>query len=136
MSVVGQYAYIISDTVQIADVNPFIPDHQSVQIPIVGNAIQYDCPYSGVSYILVIRNSLHFPSMRNNLLPPFVLIETGLRVSDTPKIYMDNPTVDHHLIYFPEISFRIPLSLWGIFSYFPSIKPISSTMKNMSKYTS
>ena len=93
MSVVGQYAYIISDTVQIADVNPFIPDHQSVQIPIVGNAIQYDCPYSGVSYILVIRNTLHVTLMRNNLLPPFILREAVV-TKDTDVRYYHGPPLD------------------------------------------
>jgi hypothetical protein len=44
-----------------------------MQVPIVDTAVQYDCPYNGQSYILVIRNALHAPSMRNNLLPPFVL---------------------------------------------------------------
>ena len=62
--------------------NPFIPDYESMQIPIVGDAIQYNCPYRGLSYIWVIRNALHFPSIRNNLLPPFILREAGVRVSD------------------------------------------------------
>ena len=52
-----------------------------------------------------------------------------MRVSDTPKIQMDDLTVDHHLIYLPENSFRIPLLLWGIFSYFPSIKPTAANTK-------
>ena len=78
--------------------NPFTPDYQSIQIPIVDAAIQYNCPYSGVSYILVIRNTLHVPSMRKNSLPPFILREAGVRVSDTPKIHMYNTTVDHHLV--------------------------------------
>ena len=94
--------------------NPFTQDYQSMQITIVDAAIQYDCPYSGVGYILLIRNALHVPSMRNNLLPPFILREAGVRVSNTPKIQMDDPTVDHHSIYFPETSFRILFSVWGI----------------------
>ena len=109
MPVVGKYEYFTSDTAQIADVNPFKPDYQPMQIFIVDDAIQYDCPYSSVSYILVIRNALHIPSMIINLLPPFILIGAGVRVSDTPKIHMDHPTVDDHLIYFPETSFRILL---------------------------
>ena len=73
MPVVGQHAYILSDTGKVADVNPFMPDYQAIQVPIVDAAIQYDCPYDGKSYILVIRNALYVPSMHNNLIPPFVM---------------------------------------------------------------
>ena len=136
MPVVGRYLYVISDTGQIADVNPFTPDYQSMKIPIVYAAIQYNCPCSGVSYIFVIKNEFHVPSMSNNVLPPFILKESGVRVSDTPKIQMDDPTVDHQSIYLPENSFRIPLLLWGIFSYFPSIQPTAANKKKLRKYTS
>ena len=90
-----------------------------MQGPIVDAAVQYDCPYDGQTYILVIRNALHVPSMRNNLLPPFILREAGVRVQDTPKIQVNDPTVEDHSIYFPETGLRIPLSLWGMFSYLP-----------------
>jgi hypothetical protein len=73
MPVVGRHAYIISDTGRMADVSPFTPDYKSMQLRIVDAAVQYDCPYNGQSYILVIRNMLYVPSMRNNLLPPFIL---------------------------------------------------------------
>ena len=67
--------------------------------------------------------------MSNNLLPPFILREAGVRLCDTPKIQMGNPTVDHHSIYFLKISFRIPLLLWGILSYFQLIKLTATNMK-------
>ena len=78
MPAVGMNAYVISDTGRVADVNPFTPDYKSMLIPIV-DAV----------YILVIRNALHVPSMKNNRLPPFVLREAGIRVKDTPKISVD-----------------------------------------------
>ena len=113
MPVVGQHAYVISDTGKMADVIPYTPDYDPMQVPIVDAAVQYDCPYSGQSYILVVRNALHVPTMRNNLLPPFMLREAGIQVSDMPKIQVDDPSEKDHLIYFPETNFRIPLSLWG-----------------------
>jgi len=128
MPVVGQNAYIISDTGRIADVNPFTPDYDSMHVSIVDAAIRYDCPYDGRSYILVIRNALFVPSMKNNLIPPFVMREAGIRVNDTPKIQTDNPTEEDHSIHFPESDFRIPLSLWGVFSYFITTKPTSQQM--------
>ena len=70
---VGRHAYIISDTGKVADVNPFIPDYNSTQVDIVDAVVQYECPYNGETYILVIRNTLYIPSMKNNLIPPFVM---------------------------------------------------------------
>jgi hypothetical protein len=129
MPVVGRHAFIISDTGRVADVNAFTPDYEPMQLSIVDAAIQYDCPYDGQSYILVIRNALHVPSMRNNLIPPFIMREAGIKVHDTPKIQVTDPTVDDHSICFPETGFRIPLSLWGMFSYFPTSKPTALLMK-------
>jgi hypothetical protein len=58
MAVVGRHAFIIPDSGRIADVNPFTPDYES---------------YNGITYVLVIRNALLVPAMKNNLLPPFML---------------------------------------------------------------
>ena len=83
-------------------------------------ALQYDSPYDGKSYILVVRNALHIPSMCNNLLPPFMLQEAGITVNDKAKIHMMILMAEDHVIIFPETGFRIPMMLWGIFSYFPT----------------
>jgi hypothetical protein len=113
MPVVGRNAYVISDTGKVADVSPFTPDYKSMQIKVVDAAVQYECPYTGTSYILVLRNALHVPSMRHNLLPPFILRQAGLNVKEVPKIHVDEPTTADHSITFPETGFQIPLSLWG-----------------------
>ena len=84
--------------------------------------MQYDSPYNGKSYILVVRNALHVPSMCNNLLPPFMLREAGITVNNKAKIHMMNPMAEDHAIIFPETGFRIPMMLWGIFSCFPTMK--------------
>ena len=66
--------------------------------------------------------------MKNNLMPPFVMREAGIRINDIPKIQVDEPTVSDHSIYFQDDDFRIPLSLWGVFSYFPTSKPTATVM--------
>jgi hypothetical protein len=58
--------------------------------------------------------------MKHNLLLPFIMRQAGITVDDTPKIHVDEPTTADHSITFPETGFRIPMSLWGIFSYFPT----------------
>jgi hypothetical protein len=81
----GRHAYIILDTGQITVVSPFTADYNSMQAPFMDAIVQYDCAYNRQSYILVIQNAQHVPSMRNNLLPPFLLREAGMRVQDTAK---------------------------------------------------
>ena len=68
--------------------------------------------------------------MEHNLIPPFMLREMGAAVNDIPKIHKEDPTVDDHAITFVETGFRIPLSLWGIFSYFPASKPAHDDLLN------
>ena len=123
MPVVGMHSTVISDTGRIADVSPYTPDYKSMQVKIVDAAVKYECPYTGQEYALIIWNALHVPSMVNNLIPPFMLREVGIKVKDTPKIHCNDPTVRDHAIEFPETGFKIPLLLWGIFSYFLMSKP-------------
>eukprot|EP00957_Ditylum_brightwellii_P024940 1885715-Ditylum_brightwellii.AAC.1 len=94
-----------------------------MKIKIVDAAIQYDCPYNGLSHILVVRNVLHVPSMQNNLIPPFIIREIGIEVNGVPKIQVNDPNERDHSIYFKKTGFHIAMALWGTFSYFPSSKP-------------
>lgn len=123
MPVVGQQCALLSDSGKLAHVSPFTPDYDPMEIPIVDAAILYQCPFNGMTYILVIRNALYVPGMVHNLIPPFILREAGISVNDIPKIHVESPGEEHHAITFPETNFRIPLHLWGIFSYFTSSKP-------------
>ena len=54
----------------------------------------------------------------------------GVTVNDVQKIHKEDPTVDDHAITFMEMGFRIPLSLWGIFSYFPTSKSTHDDLLN------
>ena len=130
MPVVGKHAYIIAETGKKVDVSPFTPDYKPLTVPLVDAMVKYGNPYNGKSYILVLCNALYVPSMDNNLIPPFMLREMGVTVSDVPKIHKEDATVDDHAITFVETGFRIPLSLWGIFSYFPTSKPTHDDLLN------
>ena len=44
----------------------------------------------------------------------------GLTVSEVPKIYFDEPTVEDHSIYDNVTKLQIPLKLDGIFLYLPT----------------
>ena len=73
MAEIGKHAYMLAETGKTVEVNPFTPPYKPIKAPIVDAAMQYDSPYNGKSYILVVRNSLHVPSMCYMLLPPFML---------------------------------------------------------------
>ena len=66
--------------------------------------------------------------MDYNLIPPFMLWEAGITIIDTPTIQSMDHKIEYHLIFFSETGLRIPLSLWGVLSYFTTSKPSLSDM--------
>lgn len=68
--------------------------------------------------------------MDNNLIPPFIMKEAGIEVSKVAKIHVSDPSISDHSIYFKDHDLRIPLALWGIFSYFPTRKPTEQDMED------
>lgn len=121
--VVGYNAFIVNTTGKTCDVHAFSPDLPPLTVPLVDAAVKYESPFDGTEHVLVIMNALHVPSMKHNLIPPFMIREAGIQLKDVPKIHVEDPSVDDHAILFPQTGFRIPLSLWGTFSYFPTTKP-------------
>jgi hypothetical protein len=92
---------------------PFSPDYEPVALPVVDVAVQNENPYDGKSYIFVVTNALHVPSMEYNLIR-----EAGIRVNGTPKIQVEDPSESDHAITFQETELWIPLTLYGVFSFF------------------
>ena len=135
MVVLGSECFVF-DNIQdkTCEVQPFDPSIGTAKhVPIVDAALSYDCPYSYKTFILVVRNALYIPSMDHNLLPPFILREAGVQCNDVPKIHVNTPTVDDHSIFFPESELRIPLQLWGIFSFFHTRKPTHDEIESCDK---
>ena len=118
MFVLGRQTFILNDTGQTVEVNPFTPQYQAMTARLVDGALMYDCPYSGKSYILLVQNAIHVPSMDNNVIPPFMMREAGIMVNEKAKIHTDDLKDSDHSITFDSTGFRIPLYLSGIFSYF------------------
>ena len=129
MPVTGRNAYILSKLGETVDVAPFTPDYKPISVELVDAVLKYECPYSGEVKILIIRRGLHVPSMTHNLLPPFMLREAGIQINEVPKIHVTSPTEEHHAITFQETNFRIPLTLHGTFSYFPTSKPSTQELE-------
>jgi len=122
--VAGRNSFILNRSGKSAHVSAFTPEVKALsEVPIVDVAIAYDCPHSDQCYILVFHNVLSVPSMEHNLIPPFILREeAGIIVSDAPP-------VNDHSLFFPGADVRIPLSLMGIFSYFPSRTPTRTELE-------
>jgi len=129
MVVVGSHATIFGKTGKSCDVRPFSSDCSKLErVPIVDAALAYDCPYSMKTYILTVCNALHVPSMRHNLIPPFIMREAGLIVNEVPRIHTkpEELTDETHCIVSSgddeNAKLKIPLKLDGIFSYFETRK--------------
>ena len=76
----------------------------------------------------------HIPTMKHNLVPPFIMREAGLFVNDVPKIHCQDPKVEDHSIFDPETLMRIPLKMQGIFSYFPTRSLTSVEIKECNAF--
>ena len=102
------------------------------EVPIVESLIAYDFTYSGKTYLLVVRNSLCVPTMDNNLNPPFVLIEAGLILNNTPKIHCKDPSLEDQSLL-EEIRLRITFTLNGTESMFETFSLTKDEIENAEK---
>ena len=73
MPVVGKSAYVLEDTGCSASVSPYNPDYEPIELPIVNEALLFECKTTGDSFILVEKNTLLVDSMCVNLIPPFIM---------------------------------------------------------------
>ena len=125
MAVLGKHCFVF-DSVngRTCDVAPYDPSIGTVKkVPVVDAALVYDCPYTFKPYLLIVRNALYVPTMENNLIPPFLIREAGIKLQDVPKIHVKEPNENDHAITFEDENLRIPLQLNGIFSYFHTRTP-------------
>ena len=139
IAVVGRHTTVINRSGKSADVRSFSKDcSQMTAFPIVDAAVAYDCPYTLKTYILVIKNALHVPSMNHNFVPTFILREVGLIVNDVPKIHtrQEDLSNETHFIVSKNYSdnngtdLHIRMKLDRIFSYFPARKLTMNELEN------
>ena len=110
MVVLGLNSFVFESTGKTCNVQPFSTELGIARdVPIVDGALAYDCSYSGIVYVLVVRNALHVPSMVHNLILPFIMRAGGVVVIDVPKVQCKDPAVDDHCVSFVDSNLRIPL---------------------------
>lgn len=128
MPLLGIHCYVIAQLGKTATVQPYRPNYEPMDIHLVHAAVEYDCPYSGKTYVLLIRNSLYVSIMTHNLIPPFIMREAGITVKDVAKIHVENPTNLDLAVVFENMNFKVSLSLRRTLSYFESSKSTRGTM--------
>ena len=134
MVVLSAHAFIFESTNRTCNVQPFDPSLGiASKIPIVYGAVVYKCPYTGDIYVLIVRNALYIPHLRNNLIPPFLMRAAGVTLNETLKICIKDPTIDDHCIAFEDSDLRIPPQLTGVFSYFHTRYPTLSELHECPK---
>ena len=117
--VVGKQDFVFSHSGQSVYVKAFNEEFGGLaKVPIADAVIEYDCPRTEETFLLVVSNDLCVPGIDHNLLLHFILCESGLVVNDTPKIHIDDPSVENDSIFDVETRLRIPLWVSGIFSVF------------------
>jgi hypothetical protein len=96
---IGKNAYIFYETSRTVDVSAFLSTlGQARSIPIVSAALAYDHPYTYETFILIVHQALHFPTMEHNLLNPNQLWLNNVQVHDCPRFLIENPTNLSHSI--------------------------------------
>ena len=127
MCVMGKHCYLLTEvsTARTVNVGAFSNFAGGLNdVPIVNALLAYNCERTNQVYLLVFKNVLYIESMDDNLIPPFILRETGITVNNTAKIHCGGTvTEEDHTIRERDTGLFITLQLRSIFSYFLSRKP-------------
>jgi hypothetical protein len=121
-SVAGPNCIVLEYIEQVVNVSAFSEQLDTMEgIPIVTAATAIDNPATGETTILVLGQALYMGNkVKNTLICPNQLRSYGMVVDDTPVHLAPMNKPSTHSIYCPEENFSIPLSLSGVFLYFPS----------------
>ena len=91
MCVLGKCCYLLSKlfTAKTVSVAAFAESAGGLdEVPIVDAILADDCEQTNQVYLLVLRNILYIKSMGDNLIPLFILQETGLIMNKQAKIHL------------------------------------------------
>ena len=113
-----------------ATVRSFDPSAPPIDIPLVDAVVAWVNQTTCQVHLLHFEKVLYVESMQHHLLSPFILREAGYIVNETARIHThDNDLHNntHCIIGIDENKpLRIPLELYGSFSYFDVIVPAGS----------
>ena len=126
MPVFGKKCLLLSPVgKKSAPVAAFSPTLEPMKIPIVDVCINWIDLQTDKAHFLVFKDALYVEQMEHNLIPPFLLREAGWIVNEVARIHCHDLVTEYsHCILHETKEIRIPLGLHGVFSYFPTMKPI------------
>jgi hypothetical protein len=112
--------HVYDKTVSVTGYDPKLGSMKGMQI--ISASLAYIDPLSGETVILWVHQAVHIPTMSNNLLCPMQMRLNDVIVDDCPKFLHHNPTDTTHTLTVKVGSdtLVIPLSIWGVTSYFPT----------------
>ena len=116
MVVLVNHYFVFDKTGRTCNVQTFSTELGiSDDLPIVDGAISYYFTYTKTTYVLIVSNALHVPTMEHNLIPPVIMRSGGLIVIDVPKIHCMGPTIEYHCIRFKNSDLKIPMQIYITF---------------------
>ena len=126
----GSNCVLLSSTGETAMVHSFLDERKPFDDIVIGmTATAWVNPGMGETFILVFPESLYFgDKLGHSLVCPNQLRVFGIRVNDTPCQY--SKKLEHAITVPEEDDLKIPLSMRGVISYFPTHKPSEEEFKN------
>lgn len=139
-SAVGTNALVVHDhdrPVNLRGYDPSGPVARSLRT--VNAALAYDDPETGETVILMVNQAILVPSMSHNLLSTMQLRLNDVKVDLCPKFLAEQPSLHTHAIVVtnpsdPNDILRIPLTLHGVTSTFPTRKPTLAEVETCPQY--
>ena len=126
-SVVGKNCLIIHDFERPVKVSGYDPKDGTKEYRTVTGVVAYDHLQTGQTYMLVVNQAIEVPHLQNHLLCPMQCRMNGVKINELPKFLAETPDKTTHALQvvdpLSESPLYIPMSLFGITSYFPVQKP-------------
>ena len=123
--VVGRHSFIVDRHDLVVNISGYDPIKGTANdLEVVNAEITVYNINTGESQVVIINQAVHVPTMEHNPLCLTQMCMNGAVVNGTPNILLLDPTDDDHCVILKnetfEESLRIPLSIKGVSSIFPS----------------
>ena len=98
--VVGNCARIIERTGKFVSVSGFTDKlGKPMRVQVVHACVLYECDQPGKKYLMMIRNALYVPEMKECLLHPIMMRLVGIDVDECPKFLSKSPSILNHSVF-------------------------------------
>ena len=100
LPVAGSNARILERTGRTVSVYGFTDELcKPLLVEVVHSAVVFDCPTTGNSYVMVLNNAPHVPSLDCSLINPFIMRLAGIVVYETQLFSGDSINSTSFIIF-------------------------------------